>query len=801
MAHGGGCHRLPGFAHFESSLNTVSSPLCSFEQLDLRFGPEDVGLPNTGLDLSCVNGLDLSSASYEGLNLSQQCLNLSNSGTRGSQSSQNNQKQQQQQQNGAFATQPEMVLNLSTQIGLNLTRPNVMGYPILEQGISETFDATGQEGSGFGYYGDYSSYPSYPVATSTLCQMEEQRCSPLNLERRSSPLNLAVVPGVSGARKRKPTPGQAQSVAAGKLMPTQANYSHQQDFTCNNQVYDYRIPNKLTAFYNQQSNQEVKRQVVDTKQEGQKDQSLGGAGYQADIEVELAQHGDNELFFSDLQFQQESAALQGNTFAPDLNIGLQSGGKGQGVEYNNRKEERSSKKLDPKQQQSGGKGKQQGGGKQLQENTTNESNPAHATFPFSDASYPDLNYSYTDALNFAAEALDANNSTSTNKSFSQDFSHTVVTSVKTLCLQKPGSSQNETVSCLNKVRFFCSSCSLEFSSSVDMNKHMDGHNKALNAVEHNKARISDDQRKVEAVSGGSKISNVDPPQHKVSTKPSYNCSLCKTDFAEESQLLSHNKMHHEGGREKKTQGGVMSLKDFDTYGKNCQPKNLTKKVDARQKSGRGPTHSLKYEVKIKSQEEIQKLKEEMSREPFPYQCVTCSKKFAERAELLQHMDDHNAMKPFKCNICALGFTYMSAKKRHEKTHTNEKPFQCKECMRTFHRKSDLTTHSRAHNRNKRRHSCEQCGQMFPTENQLKEHNCSAKPSKQLKCEVCPSVLATKVEWGVHMWRHTKNSSYIITSEDDPLPRIGSRRLAETSCLPTSDDTSQPLNLNMQVLQA
>ena len=801
MAHGGGCHRLPGFAHFESSLNTVSSPLCSFEQLDLRFGPEDVGLPNTGLDLSCVNGLDLSSASYEGLNLSQQCLNLSNSGTRGSQSSQNSQKQQQQQQqNGTFANQPGMVLNLSTQIGLNLTRPNVMGYPILEQGISETFDTTGQEGSGFGYYGDYSNYPSYPTATSTLCQMEEQRCSPLNLERRSSPLNLAVVPGVSGARKRKPTPGQAQPATAGKLMHTQANYNQQQDFTCNNQVYDYRIPNKLTAFYNQQSNEEVKRQVADIKQEGQKEQ---GMSYQADIEVELAQHGGNELFFSDLQFQQESVALQGNTFASDLNLGLQSGGKGQGVEYNNRKEEKSQKKLEPRQQEVGGKGKQ-GVGKQLHENT-NESNPAHATFPFSDASYPDLNYSYTDALNFAAEALDANNSTSTSKSFSSDFSHTVVTSVKNVSLQKTGAPQNETVSCLNKVRFVCSSCSLEFSSSADMNKHMDGHNKALNAVEQSRSRPSHDHRKDQAVS---KSSEVDP-QCRISIQQNYNCSLCKMDFVEESQLLSHNKMQHEGTKErqnnsivKQNRGGSQSYsRDLDISNKNCRPTNLTKKEVAQEKSGRGLPHSVKYEVKTKSQEEIQKLKEEMSREPFPYQCVTCSKKFAERSELLQHMEDHNAMKPFKCDICALGFTYMSAKKRHEKTHSNDKPFQCKECMRTFHRKSDLTTHSKTHNKNKRRHSCEQCGQMFPTENQVKEHNCSARPSKQLKCEVCPSVLATKVEWGVHMWRHTKNSSYILTSEDDPLPRIGCRRLAETSCLPASDETPQPLNLNMQVLQA
>ena len=779
MAHGGGCHRLPGFAHFESSLNTVASPLCSFEQLDLRFGPEDVGLPNTGLDLSCVNGLDLSSASYEGLNLSQQCLNLSNSGTRSSQSSQSNQKQQQQQQNGAFATQPEMVLNLSTQIGLNLTRPNVMGYPILEQGIGDNFDGTGQDGAGFGYYGDYSNYPNYPEAASTLGQMEEHRCSPLNLERRSSPLNLAVVPGVSSARKRKPTPGQAQAqaVTAGKVMPAQGNFNHQQDFTCNNQVYDYRIPNKMNAFYNQQhesTGEGVKGQVVDVKSEDQRTQSAGPAGFQAaDLEVELAQHGDNELFFSDLQFQHTSVSLQGNSFTPDLNLGLQGEERGQALECNSSRKDEKGKKADTKPEQAGGKGRQ-AGEKLLQEG----SQVGHFSFP--EGSYPELNYSYTDALNFAAEALNANSNTSTGKNFSADFSHSVVVS--------PMKTQAEGVGCLNKVRFFCSSCSLEFSNSADMNKHIAGHNKALSSVEQSKAHVSD-------------VGSKNDRQQKVFGKSSFNCSLCKLNFAEESQLLSHNKMLHEGTKGDPKKSALKDkttihehFKDLDSLNTNCQPKNLSKKITLQQKIGKGC--SIKYEAKVKSQEEIQKLKEEMSREPFPYQCVTCSKKFSERNQLVQHMEDHNAMKPYKCDICALGFTYMSAKKRHERTHSNDKPFQCKECTKAFHRKSDLTTHLRTHTGNKSRHSCEQCGQMFPTEKQVKDHKCSAKPSKQLKCEVCPSVLATKVEWGVHMWRHTKNSSYIITSEDDPLPRVSTRRLTETSCLPNTDDA--PLNLNMNV---
>ena len=67
-----------GFAHFESSLG--GSSLCGLEQLDIRFaGSEDVGLPppypgvpHTGLDLSNVTGLDLTSSQYEaGLNLTR----------------------------------------------------------------------------------------------------------------------------------------------------------------------------------------------------------------------------------------------------------------------------------------------------------------------------------------------------------------------------------------------------------------------------------------------------------------------------------------------------------------------------------------------------------------------------------------------------------------------------------------------------------------------------------------------------------------------------------------------------------
>ena len=97
------CHRLPGFAHFESSLN---SSLCGFEGLDIRFATDEVGLPppypgpSAGLDLSNVNGLDLTSPHYEGLNLTQQCLNLSNTNSNISREHSNSNNANSQQNSG-----------------------------------------------------------------------------------------------------------------------------------------------------------------------------------------------------------------------------------------------------------------------------------------------------------------------------------------------------------------------------------------------------------------------------------------------------------------------------------------------------------------------------------------------------------------------------------------------------------------------------------------------------------------------------------------------------------------------------
>ena len=640
--------RLPGFAHFESSLG--GSSLCGLEQLDIRFaGSEDVGLPppypgvpHTGLDLSNVNGLDLTSSQYEaGLNLTRT----------------NNSREDQAGKEAELS----QVLNLSTQIGLNLTR----AAAVADAGDLNNY---GMYNNNFEYYN-----PGYydTSGTAGLCQMEEQRCSPLNLEHRSSPLNLTAV-SANLQRKRKPTPGGVTAV--------------QQDFTINNQVYDYRINNKLTAFYSQQEANKCQSKAVILAQNTNTkpyNNIPGGKGVTGS-NTGQADQNVGDIFFSavtsDLSIPDQLPSYSSCPPPPPP----------------------ASKKPPPPLVSSGKNGSQLAeGSHSLLAFDSGQS----ADFLFQE-DYEDLNYSYSDALNFAAEAM-ADNS---------------------------GPSRGKVI--------------LEMKQSV------------VNDLSTNKnpaALLSSPEVSVQPVHTAEKHEKVGL----------FSCTECKINFYEESQLLTHNKLCHDTVRSKERPN---LKKIFEAEDK--QPMNMTLgSLKAREAHRKSRCSENKYQ-KNKSQAQIEKLKEESAKEPYPFQCITCAKKFSSKTDLVIHLGEHNEVKPFKCDICNLGFSHLSAKRRHEKGHYSGKTEQCPDCPKAFTRKSDLTQHLKSHSRNSLKFACPDCAAVFRTEKRLSGHTCSGggrPPARQLQCGLCEGVLESKVAWGVHMWKHTKDSSYILTSESDPWP--------------------------------
>ena len=582
-------------------------------------------------------------------------------------------------------------------------------------------------------------------------------------------MNLTSVGNIQ--RKRKPTPGQAVPLNMGSKVAPILQQSHenmnlpqqqQQDFSCNNHAYDYRIPNKLTAFYNQQQQHQHQHQQPQQKQKSEskvikvqlQQQSPGSSYQQSQVynqkpviltqiknntnqtkqalgEVNLQnnilmtnQNQIDNLYFQNQNYQQQTSNLiQNSNTTPNKKIP-------------NTKPSSAEKLLS-----------------QSPLKVSNLSNMPDSLMPFDTSNaddflfqdeYEDLNYSYSDTLNFEAMS---------DASPSKMFETSPV---------KEKNTENETANDLSTQKNFqlpnCQHCFAQFSSSSDLSVHVEKHHKS-----------------------NSSTSN-------------FSCSLCKINFYEESQLLTHNKICHESFKPKAT---VKITKQNE----DKQPMNMTLgKLQSGEQQKLRKTETSKFS-KIKTKAEINKLREESAKEPLPFQCITCAIKFAERSDLVTHLEEHNKIKPFKCEICNLGFTHMSAKKRHEKAHSNEKSHQCQECPKAFFRRSDLTHHMKTHSRERFKFACADCAQVFKSERKLKDHKCSAKspPSKQLQCSMCDSVLTSKMSWGVHMWKHTKDSSYILTSEKDPWPISLLDKLPKdlTQMNPWSSSTIdiiQPLNM-------
>ena len=83
----------------------------------------------------------------------------------------------------------------------------------------------------------------------------------------------------------------------------------------------------------------------------------------------------------------------------------------------------------------------------------------------------------------------------------------------------------------------------------------------------------------------------------------------------------------------------------------------------------------------------------------------------------------------------------------------------KNCSKGFHEKFDLSRHLKTHSAPR----CDKCSKLLPGKD--KKHICKppdGEKDPELKCTICGIYLDTKVKWGFHMWKHTKDPAYIQT---------------------------------------
>ncbi|XP_063543964.1 zinc finger protein OZF-like isoform X2 [Cydia strobilella] len=144
----------------------------------------------------------------------------------------------------------------------------------------------------------------------------------------------------------------------------------------------------------------------------------------------------------------------------------------------------------------------------------------------------------------------------------------------------------------------------------------------------------------------------------------------------------------------------------------------------------------------------------------PYTCDTCSKQFAKKLNLINHMKVHNKGKIYSCEVCNSEFKRFKQLVVHKRVHKGEKPFSCEICNKRFRETSSLIVHNRIHTGEKP-FSCEICNKRFTQKRCLLSHKLThaVDAAKAYTCSVCNKGFTQKGNLVAHTRVHTREKPF------------------------------------------
>lgn len=157
-----------------------------------------------------------------------------------------------------------------------------------------------------------------------------------------------------------------------------------------------------------------------------------------------------------------------------------------------------------------------------------------------------------------------------------------------------------------------------------------------------------------------------------------------------------------------------------------------------------------------------------------YFCSYCSKGFAKKQQLQNHIKTHTQEKNFQCTTCNKTFVHKQQLTNHEKTHSGVKDFECEMCGKRFILKQQMQIHLKTHTGEKN-FGCEMCEKKFITKQQLQNHVNSHLGVKRFTCSVCGKNFAHKQQLTRHESGHMLQTHFCVECN---LKFAGTKRLAK-----------------------
>ncbi|KAG8188839.1 hypothetical protein JTE90_004650 [Oedothorax gibbosus] len=314
----------------------------------------------------------------------------------------------------------------------------------------------------------------------------------------------------------------------------------------------------------------------------------------------------------------------------------------------------------------------------------------------------------------------------------------------------------------------CFECNQRFSTSIDLQKHLNQHDEENDALEGPRIRPKVRPRAKLPKKGlvarlrlpckqeeykcdicfKSFPRNYSLQRHLImhTGEKKYKCPICDIKFSHVYNRNRHVRRHkHENGDMqllkpirslfKKRQGAEWVCTHCDLTFDNSNVLNLHTLTHAAEDVAFNEEHPF-LEGGIGMDDGFDGSDESKFGSDEPHKCPECTEEFSSRRHLIEHASVHgkigkqrcirgiiNPLKPYKCNLCYKSFASDERLIRHYLVHGSEdsKPLQCEICYKRFLNNSALACHIKVHSEERKYYECPICKIEFDQIVALKDH--------------------------------------------------------------------------------